>query len=600
MLSAPSSSARPSSIESVLMKSPHSARLRRRAQRAANQVFLPIAIGQILASAETLSVRHEHDDDGLLRGVSAQRFEPGSRRRRLAEMLDHRLTPKALGAITLAASAALALGRGNRRAQIATSTVIAVANRLSEIRTPYGRDGADQMTSVVTQYRALSALVPDARRGDELFFRAVNLQTALSYFVSGAAKAFGSSWVQGDAISEIIQTEAYGSGPGAAFLRRHPRLTRFATVGTVLWELAFPLVYLVPQRHADHVLTAVKAFHIGVAAAMELPRFVWGFFGAHGAVSYVLHSRARASILEKTVLGVVAGLTIGSAVAAHHGRRTALLRRRGPKGTALLHSTGGDIEYALDLPPGYRPGDDRLLIVMECGLGQPLEAWDWLVHGLAEDYAVLRYHRPGYGRTTVPDSGTLAVEALLDVVGGAGEVVPVSHSIGSLAVASYATSPRVSARIRQAVLIDGTDPVVLEKDRSDRRSVGVFLQSQLHTLFASVTGVYQWTPSAIRRQSPYLPDVQFSLMHFVFAPRNIVAAVREYLRVDVSMATQGLKRIPRTLVVASSEYAVQEREFAESVGAEYELVEGSTHRTIIGDRQYASSTEALIRRFLDA
>ncbi|MEK9519079.1 hypothetical protein MIU24_06660 [Streptomyces venezuelae] len=75
------------------------------------------------------------------------------------------------------------------------------------------------MTAVITQYRALTALIPDRRLSDDLFLRAVNFQAGLSYAVSGVSKAFGSSWVQGDALLEVLQTEAYGRGPAAEILR---------------------------------------------------------------------------------------------------------------------------------------------------------------------------------------------------------------------------------------------------------------------------------------------------------------------------------------------------------------------------------------------
>ncbi|GHF33422.1 hypothetical protein [Streptomyces fumanus] len=112
---------------------------------------------------------------------------------RLGRVLDHPRTPKLLAGVTLAGSVTLALARGNRRVQIMAATVIGACNRLSEIRTPYGRDGADQITAVITQYRMLTALVPDPQAADDLFLRAVNFQAGLSYAVSGVSKAFGSS-----------------------------------------------------------------------------------------------------------------------------------------------------------------------------------------------------------------------------------------------------------------------------------------------------------------------------------------------------------------------------------------------------------------------
>ncbi|GAB3955048.1 alpha/beta fold hydrolase [Streptomyces sparsus] len=568
------------------------------AQEAVDRVFLPLAVGQILAAAETLVLRKEFDDDGYLRGTSARQYPPGSLRSRIGRVLDHPRTPRILAGVTLAASAGLVLARGNRKAQITAATVIGTCNRLSEIRTPYGRDGADQMTAIITQYRALTALIPDQQVADDLFLRAVNFQAALSYAVSGVAKAFGSSWVQGDALLEVLQTEAYGRGPAAAFLRRNPRLCRALTVATVVWEASFPLIYLLPRRQASHVLSAVKTFHVGVAATMELPRFVWGFFGSHGAVGYVLDTRGARRTFEKTVLGIAGGVVLASALIAREKRTIAEQRRLGPKGATRLQRGDGAVEYRVD-----RPADgvaSRAVIILECGLGQSLESWEWVAENLARHHTVIRYHRPGYGLTTsrAPSGDLLA--AVLDEVGAEGEIVVVTHSIGSLSAASYVGAKRFADRVSKLVIVDGTDPALLEEDRTDRRRLGKFLQAQIYTLLAAVTGVYEWAPNAVERQAGYTPDTQYSHVQFVFSPRNIVNSVREYRGMRTDGVVSSLGAIESVLVIASEEFAEQQAVLAEKVGAKFEVVPGSAHRSIIGFRHHAEKVEGAIRRFMDA
>ncbi|MFE4058859.1 alpha/beta fold hydrolase [Streptomyces sp. NPDC059096] len=562
-------------------------------------MFLPIAIGQILASAETLSLQGVFDDDGYLRGVSAQQYPPGSLRHRLGRVLDHRRTPKVLAGVTLAAATGLALARGHRKAQITAAAVIGVCNRLSEIRTPYGRDGADQMTAVITQYRTLTALMADPRVSDDLFLRAVNFQAGLSYAVSGISKAFGSSWVQGDALPEVLRTEAYGRGPAAEILRRHPRLCRALTIGTVAWEASFPLVYLLPRAHASHALSAVKLFHVGVAATMELPRFVWGFVGSHGAVGHVLDTRGRRRTFERTVLGIAGGVTLASALIAREKRAIAEQRRLGPKGVSRLRSGSGDIEYAVDHPTGG-PDHSRPVVVLECGLGQSLDSWEWVAERLSLDHTVVRYHRSGYGFTTSRASSGDLLDAVLDEVGAKGEIVVVTHSIGSLSAASYVRDPRFADRTRRLVIVDGTDPELLAADRSDRRRFGTFVQAQVHTLFAAVTGVYQWAPNAVERQAGYTPDTQYSHVQFVFSPKNIVNSVREYRAVRTDGALADLGAVASVLVIASGENAEQQAALARKIGAGVEVVDGSAHRSIIGYRQHAEKVEDAIRRFMDA
>ncbi|GHF33430.1 hypothetical protein GCM10018772_68820 [Streptomyces fumanus] len=78
--------------------------------------------------------------------------------------------------------------------------------------------------------------------------------------------------------------------------------------------------------HAD------KLFHAGFAATMELPRFVRGFLGSHGAVDYVLDTRGQRRTFEKTVLGIAGGAAVASALIARERRKVAEQRRLGPKG----------------------------------------------------------------------------------------------------------------------------------------------------------------------------------------------------------------------------------------------------------------------------
>ncbi|MEV1045683.1 alpha/beta fold hydrolase [Streptomyces sp. NPDC049916] len=569
------------------------------AQKAADRVFLPIAVGQILASAETLSLTREFDEDGYLRGVSAQQYPSGSLRHRLARVLDHPRTPKVLAGVTLAASVGLVLARGNRRAQIAAAAVIGTCNRISEVRTPYGRDGADQMTAVITQYRTLTALVPDPRLSDDLFLRAVNFQAGLSYAVSGISKAFGSSWVQGDALPEVLRTEAYGRGPLAEILRGHPRLCRALTIGTVVWETSFPLVYLLPRRQASWALAAVKSFHVGVAATMELPRFVWGFIGSHGAVGHVLDTRGRPRTFEKAVIATAAGVALASGLIAREKRKIAEQRRLGPKGTSLLTTASGTVEYVVDRP-AEEPGRPRPVVVLECGLGQSLESWDWVAERLALDHTVVRYHRAGYGFTTSRAPGGELLGTVLDEVGAKGDIVVVTHSIGSLSAASYVADPRFADRIRNVVIVDGTDPDLLDTDRSDRRRLGKFVQVQVHTLFAAVTGIYEWAPNAVERQAGYTPDIQYSHVQFVFSPRNIVNSVREYRTVNTDTALGNLGGVPSVLVVASGENAEQQSALAKKLAADIEVIPGSAHRSMIGFRHHAEQVEGAIRKFIHA
>lgn len=571
-------------------------------QRAIKATMAPIAVGQILSSVEALTIGPLYRRDGLLRGVSARGTVPGTLRHRLATALDAPATPKVLAAVNLAASVVLLFGRNRRPVQIAASAAIGACNRLNEVRTPYGRDGADQMTAVITQYRTVSALIPDAERSDDLFLRAVNLQAGLSYFVSGFAKLFGSSWVQGDALGEVVRTQAYGSGPAAKFLKSRPRLTRALTWATPIWEIAFPVVYAVPERWGNVLLVGVKGFHVAVAAVMELPRFIWGFTGSHGAVQYVVGRHALpSSKLERLVLTAAVAITATTATYAAGQRAIDVERRRGLKGTALLQVGDGDVEY-LHTPPTAAGTDPTTapVVILEAGLGNPLDAWAWVSAMTRSDFHLVAYHRRGYGQTTSSADPHTAVDALVRHTGSSGPLVAVSHSIGVLALAGYADREVAGRRITSAVVIDGTDPDLFATDRRDRKRVGSFLQSQLRSMFAALTGIYNFAPHAVDRQSRYEPDQQMGTVQFVFGPRNIYRATREYFEFDTDRALDVLRAIPNRYLVASQENATQQAELARKLGAGHRLVADSSHRSVIGYRQNAKQVAAVVEEAVDA
>ncbi len=169
-----------------------------------------------------------------------------------------------------------------------------LANSATEYRNPFGRDGSDQMAEVINGYRIATAVIPDAAQSDEVFLRAVNAQVCVSYLASGLAKLVSYTWRSGEALDLVLQPQQYGQSSLAQMLKRNPKLARILTWLTVVWETAFPLVYIMGPHRARYALSAVRGFHLGVAATMGLPRFFWGFSSSHGAVMYVIDRHARA------------------------------------------------------------------------------------------------------------------------------------------------------------------------------------------------------------------------------------------------------------------------------------------------------------------
>jgi len=255
-------------------------------------VMAPAALGRLVGAIESLATLRDFGIGQILQGRSQYRSQsllPMAVRRRL----DSSTGAVLIQVATIAGSGLVLLGRGRRSQQIAGSAVLFATKWLSETRTPYGGDGADQMSDVISGYRLLTAVISNHEMSDDLFLRSVNAQLSVCYLASGLAKLIGTTWQSGDALGLVLRTRQYGASRLAAMLRRAPRMAKALTWFTILWETTFPIVYALPPRLARFALHGVKGFHLGVAIIMALPRFFWSFSSAHAAAAYVIERRAR-------------------------------------------------------------------------------------------------------------------------------------------------------------------------------------------------------------------------------------------------------------------------------------------------------------------
>jgi hypothetical protein len=257
----------------------------------AYQVLAPNAIGQLIGGLESLWSIRNYRPNGFLRGRSAVKRDAKLVPLKVRELIDS--TPGAVVAHSLGIiGAGLILTSKNSRArQVAGVGVSLLSNRIAEYRNPYGRDGSDQMSGVIYSYRLATALIPETHRADELFLRAVNTQVCIAYAASGLAKLISSTWRSGDALRLVLLTDNYGGTPLAAFIRNHPELGKALSWITIVWESAYPVIYLTDPKTARLILLFVKGFHAGIAVTMGLPRFFWGFSASHSAVEYVIERR---------------------------------------------------------------------------------------------------------------------------------------------------------------------------------------------------------------------------------------------------------------------------------------------------------------------
>jgi hypothetical protein len=84
-----------------------------------------------------------------------------------------------------------------------------------------------------------------------------------------------------------VNTASYGSPEAGALLGKYPWLGRLATWSTLVFELGFVLVFVVPPPLVVVPLALGVMFHAGIAAVMGLNNFVWAFTSTYPAVLFV-------------------------------------------------------------------------------------------------------------------------------------------------------------------------------------------------------------------------------------------------------------------------------------------------------------------------
>lgn len=175
--------------------------------------------------------------------------------------------------------------------------IIVGTSLLVNLRSPFGMDGSDQMSMQVFGALCLG-FVSHSALGLEVSLWYIAAQACLSYFTSGAAKAFSSHWRRGDVVFAIFNTRTYGFEPMARFLYPRPVANKMATYGAMAMECAFPLVLIVGWPAALLFIAWGVLFHLMNALVMGLNSFFWSFLSTYPAVVYtslvvgsLLHAR---------------------------------------------------------------------------------------------------------------------------------------------------------------------------------------------------------------------------------------------------------------------------------------------------------------------
>jgi hypothetical protein len=109
--------------------------------------------------------------------------------------------------------------------------------------------------------------------------RMIQLELALVYFVGFCWKVAGTPWVQGTALSSILQLDELQRFPAPSWLMR-PTMLKLGTWFTLVLEFALGvLIWIRELRY--YLLAAGLVFHLSLEYLMNIPMFQWDVLSAY-------------------------------------------------------------------------------------------------------------------------------------------------------------------------------------------------------------------------------------------------------------------------------------------------------------------------------
>ncbi len=246
------------------------------------------SVGVAIGCLEILAYPAPLRDAGLMSwevGQLRNRWLAGRRTAALlGGLLGHRATLVAT-ALRLVAALALASGLTGEPLRGVCAAVVALATITFSLRSPFGLDGADQLSAFIFVGLTFHHAIGSAWMG-ELVLWCLALQVSLAYCTSGIGKVFSRTWRDGSAIPGVVGTLNYGSAGMAKWLAGKRGLAQAIAWTVILTETVFPLALIGPEPLTLALLVGGLAFHVGNAVVMGLNTFFWSFVATYPAVLY--------------------------------------------------------------------------------------------------------------------------------------------------------------------------------------------------------------------------------------------------------------------------------------------------------------------------
>jgi hypothetical protein len=178
------------------------------------------------------------------------------------------------------------LSRGTRLDPVLLTALVATQFYVS-FRYPAGKDGSDQMSTIVLVMLCVISWFPARPVIGVACIVFIAFQAVLSYLTAGVAKLISPHWRSGDIILGVLGTETYGSRFMAGLLRDHTFVRRSMNYATMAFELLIFLALLLPFPWNAYFLAIPLIFHASCSVMMGLNIFIFAFAATFPPLLYV-------------------------------------------------------------------------------------------------------------------------------------------------------------------------------------------------------------------------------------------------------------------------------------------------------------------------
>ncbi|MBI3508236.1 MAG: hypothetical protein HY069_01180 [Chlamydiia bacterium] len=155
------------------------------------------------------------------------------------------------------------------------------------IRTPYGLDGAYQMSVVLLIAVSIAFLSGISSRISELCLWFLSGELTVSYLIAGGTKIISPIWRKSYALNAIFSTRTYGHGTIYYLVTKYDAIPKILCWMTLGFELGFPLAFLSEHLCIGFCLIGFT-FHLFNAIFMGLNTFLFFFIATYPALLYCI------------------------------------------------------------------------------------------------------------------------------------------------------------------------------------------------------------------------------------------------------------------------------------------------------------------------